>query len=355
LVRGVLGGINADLYGSGVAMGSAFPLQTPGVTSPAFGKNLLTNGDMMIAQRGTSFSPDQATGAMYNLDRWISYSNHNAGITPVTQETSIVPPGYTYSLKITNSNGEDTSLSSEQALFLGQRLEGYVVGQMMGRYVTVSFWVRSSKPGIYCVTFFNGQTPYYPAYTSEYRVNNANTWEKKSVTLLFNPSGTWAQTNAQGAYFLFSLGCGSTLQIPQANVWSNVGSGHATANQVNWLNEQNNTFYLAGVQIELGQQASQFDFRSYQEELALCQRYYQLHNHIWYMYSGYQAVVQQCVQHHVPMRAQPVLSMPSYTYYGSTTSITINVSTHMDSWIYYWGAAAGWNGGYASLVMNAEL
>jgi hypothetical protein len=237
--------------------------------SPLSMKNKIINGCMRLAQRGTSF----VTGnyAAYTLDRWVQQNSHDAGNITTSRDTSIPNNNFQYSLKVTNAAGNDTSIGAAQFALLNQRVEGYNIVPLRSGIFSLSFWVRSSKTGIYCVSFVNaGQDR---SYVCEYTINTANTWEYKTVfcDLSAVSGGTWNYEDGIGLTAWFSLACGSTYQTTK-DVWQ-TGVYLATANQVNWLNETSNTFYLTGVQLEAGG-ASSFEVRDFGDELRLGQRYY---------------------------------------------------------------------------------
>ena len=239
-----------------------------------FSKNFIINGAFDIWQVGTSFSALNA--ATFICDMW-KYTQVNDGSMNISQESTIVPTvanGSTfksnYSLKI-NPNVADTSIAHDQYAHFYTRIEGYNYRRLKDRIATLSFWVRSNKPGIYCVNFGNNGND--RRYTIEYTINNIDTWEKKIVSLTFNQTGgTESYTNDVGLSIIFVLACGTDRQVA-ANSW--IATGLATSNQVNFMDNVSNTFYIALVQLELGSVATDFEYRSIDQELAMCQRYYE--------------------------------------------------------------------------------
>jgi len=232
-------------------------------------RNAIINGDMRIAQRGTSFSA--AASGTLPVDRfYIAYSSD--AVQTLTQDSD-VPSGYgfRYSIKwdITTA---DSSIGSSQYAAIAYKVEGYDFARFVGQTATLSFWVKSPKTGTHCVAFRNSGTD--RSYVVTYTVNSADTWEKKTVTLTFDYSGgTWDYTNGTGLQIAFVLACGSGYQTT-ANAWQS-GNYLGTSAQVNCLDSADNNFYLTGVQLEVGSVATPFEFTSFEEELALCQRYYE--------------------------------------------------------------------------------
>ena len=139
-------------------------------------------------------------------------------------------------------------------------------------FITLSFWVKSNKPGIYCCNIEDGDVA--RVYIKEYTINSSDVWQKVELTYPPPPAGTWKNfDNSTGLRITWSLGTGTAYQ-GSANSW---GTTYVmgTSRQTNFMDDANNTFYLTGVQLEVGKNATEFEHRSYGEELALCQRYYQ--------------------------------------------------------------------------------
>jgi len=244
---------------------------TPGyLNSYSFisGRNVIINGDMRIAQRGTSFAA--AANDAFIVDRFaIGYSSD--AVQTLSQDTDVPSDeGFKYSIKwdITTA---DSSIAAGQYSLIVYRIEGYDFARFMGQTAILSFWVKSPKSGIHCVSFRNSNGD--KSYIVEYTVDAVNTWEKKTITVTFSDSaGTWLYTNGRGLQIAWILAAGSDWQTT-ADTWVSTQE-LSTSNQVNCLDSTDNNFYLTGVQFELGSVATSFEYRPYQQELALCQRYY---------------------------------------------------------------------------------
>jgi hypothetical protein len=233
-------------------------------------RNKIINGDMRISQRGTSFvSPATAT---YTLDRFLWGQGGTMAVT-ITQSTDVPNDTFQNSLKVDVTTA-DTPLTAEENSAIIHRIEGYNVRDLIGQTFTLSFWVKSSKTGVHCVSFRNGSVD--RSYILEYTVITANTWEYKTVTLVGGliTTGTWDWANGIGLVVRFDLGSGTARQTT-AGSWQ-VGNFHCTSNQVNVMDNVANDFFLTGVQLEVGTVATPFERRPYGTELALCQRYYEL-------------------------------------------------------------------------------
>ena len=233
-------------------------------------KNAIINGNFDIWQRGTSFaSPADNT---YIADRFCIRSGLGDGTITASRMATTVAVGFPYSYAIkVDCTAAETTVAAGEFLSIQYKVEGIDFKRFEGETATLSFWVNAIKAGIYCVSFRNSAVD--KSYVAEFTVNTTNTWEKKTVTLTFNSGGTFLYTTGIGLYVNWAIVAGSSFQVA-ANSWQ-AGNYLATSNQVNGLDNAANNFYLTGVQLELGSVATPFEFRPYQQELALCQRYYQ--------------------------------------------------------------------------------
>ena len=247
-------------------------------------RNLIINGAMQVAQRGTSFTCNN--GTFITLDRYTVYEGAAGSTTYTVTQDSDAPAGFSNSLKIVNSTA--VSLTSGQYGALGYAVEGYdIVSTAMGtssaKDVTLSFWVKSSLTGTFGVTFraSGGSTA---NYVSSYTINSANTWEYKTVTYTATSLGTWNNTNGIGADVVWDLGTGATY-TNTAGYWNTGSNKFALTGGTKINGTAGATLQITGVQLEVGKVATPFEHRSYGEELALCQRYYEAvpiaHDQYW--------------------------------------------------------------------------
>ena len=246
-------------------------------------KNIIINGDMSIAQRGTSF-----TSNGYGLDRFVFDENSDAAVT-VTQDSDVPSgQGFTKSLKVDVTTA-DTSIAANQSCGVTQYIEGQNLqylkyGTSSAENLTLSFWVKSVKTGIYCVRFVKesgGQTRYETPI--EYTVSQANTWEKKTITLsptagsttlITNSAGAIVNSNVSGFRIMFTLAAGSNFHATN-NTWVAGSDKFSTSNQVNFVDSTSNNFYITGIQLEVGTAASDFEFLPVDVNTTRCFRYYQ--------------------------------------------------------------------------------
>ena len=233
--------------------------------------NVIINGDFDIWQRGTSFAAI-ATGA-YHTDRFL-YGVVGTAVHTITKDTDVptfAQSGHNSksSLKV-DCTTADASIAAGDLCNVTYKAEGYDYAPLKEQTITLSFFVKATKVGTYCVAFCNSGAD--RSYVAEYTINAANTWEKKTVTVALNQAGgTENYTNGTGIRIVFSLSCGSTYQTT-ANTWQ-TGNYVATSNQVNATDSTNNNFWLSQVKLELGSVATPFVSRPYGDELRLCKRY----------------------------------------------------------------------------------
>jgi hypothetical protein len=261
----------ATISSSGFSVGGA-------VLSPYAMKNRIINGAMVISQRNGTSSVTP-TDASYPIDRWTTWLSQASKLTFQQNAAAVTPPtGFTYYSGITSSSAYTVGVS--EVFAFRQPIEGYNIadldfGKATAKTITISFWVRSSLTG----TFGGGiaNSAYDRTYPFSYTISTANTWEQKTITIAGDTSGTWLTTNGIGMYVVFGLGVGANLS-GTAGAWS--GNFYISATGATSVVGTNGaTWYVTGVQLEIGSSATSFEFKLYNQELANCQRYF-------YIYSG---------------------------------------------------------------------
>jgi hypothetical protein len=230
---------------------------------------------MRIDQRNAGASYTQVNGA-YNLDRWAGNSFDGGAVASKfsVQQSSTVPTGFSTSLLVTSLAA--TADGASNIFNIEQRIEGFNSADLMfgtanAKTITVSFWVRSSLTGTFGGAIKNSARN--RAYPFTYTISSANTFEYKTVTIAGDTSGTWVgSTNGTGLWLSFGLGVGSTYS-GTANAWGS-GDLFSATGAVSVIGTNGATFYITGVQLEVGSVATPFERRPFGTELALCQRYY---------------------------------------------------------------------------------
>jgi hypothetical protein len=263
------GTINADVIQSSVSGVSL------GAGNATVFKNRIINGNMDIDQRNAGASKSYAanSAASYSLDRWNGENKTDGTFT--IQQLSTAPTGFINSLGLTVT-ATDTSIGATQYAIVSQAIEGLNVadlgwGTASAKTVTLSFQVYSSLTGTFGGVLTNSaQNRSYP-FT--YTVSSANTWTSISITIAGDTSGTWLTTNGVGISVVFGLACGSTYS-GTAGSWAGATYLSATGAQ-NVMNTNSSTWYVTGVQLEVGSSATGFEYVDYTNQLLMCQRYFQ--------------------------------------------------------------------------------
>jgi hypothetical protein len=263
------GTVNADVIQTSTSGGIL------GAGNASIMKNRIINGAMVIDQRnaGASVTIPAATNT-YTLDRWIGYGTLASKFTVQQNAASVTPPaGFTNYLGATSSAATTVGTSDEYELI--QKIEGFNVadlgwGTANAKTITVSAWVRSSLTGTFGGVLTNSALNRIYPFT--YSIPVANTWTAISVTIAGDTSGTWLTTNGTGIYVSFCLGAGATVS-GTAGAWGSTYYASATG-ATSVVGTNGATFYITGVQLEVGSSATGFEYVNYQTSLANCQRYY---------------------------------------------------------------------------------
>jgi len=244
-------------------------------TNTVRGRNLIINGAMQVAQRGTSQTASSSS-AFWGVDRFAFQTNANTNST-VEQSTDVpTNQGFKYSLKLTNGSAYTPTGSDFGRIYT--RLEGYDVNHMnfgtaSSSAFTLSFWVKSSLTGTFGGIFGgNGNG----IYVFNYSISVSNTWEKKTITV---PAGTITTyngntTNGQGWQISWDMGEGPDRSNTAGWHSNQPESEMGLTSGTKVVSTANATWQITGVKLEVGSVATEFDHRSFAEELSLCQRYF---------------------------------------------------------------------------------
>ena len=249
-------------------------------------KNMIINGAMQVAQRVAypSTQPTVSYSNYYTVDRWrMNVSDANFGTWTFSQSNTVPSgKGFAYSWKW-DCQAADTSLASDHYGIAEYRIEaqdlqhlGY--GTSSAKPITLSFWVKTNKTGTYVFSIYANDGVRYVSKT--YTVNEANAWEYKTITIEGDAAGTINNDTGDGFRLWWWLGSGTgyaggTMQPGVWRSWSSESSGAAPGLSVNMADSTSNEWFITGVQLEVGRNATDFEHRSYGEELKLCERYFE--------------------------------------------------------------------------------
>ena len=240
-------------------------------------RNLIINGAMQIAQRGTSATGIGVTPAYNTVDRWrFADANNPTGRFTQTQSTD-APEGFGFSHKfeVTTIDGgpEDNEMQYTDHFIEAQNLQHLKYGTSNAESVTLSFYVKSSVASTMGVRFSHEDGG--GSYGASYTINSVNTWERKSITVPGNTATAINNDNGRGMSIRFGLNIGATYAGVGSNstAWGNGKLFGAHTNT--FVGTSGATWQITGVQLEVGSSASDFEHRSFREELALCERYFQ--------------------------------------------------------------------------------
>ena len=316
-------------------------------------RNLMVNGDMAIAQRASSVSSHSADSYV-NIDRWKTRV-FNQGVFTVSQSTTVpAGEGFASSQKWDCTTADGSPAASDFLIFEqkmeGQNLQHLEYGTSSAKKLTVSFHVRSNKTGAYTIGLYSADGSRH--IESSYTISSADTWEKKIVTFAGDTGGTINDDNGEGMKLWFWLGAGSNFSSgTHATSWAAYSQANVLVdNQVNMADSTDNEWYITGVQLEVGDDASDFEKLPFDVQLQRCQRYYyQIPNVPTsdYKQLGVGSLASASLasfdnEHIVPMRAAPTItevgslytsdhvanrSFAVSTSYSTTERLTFNVTT----------------------------
>ncbi len=321
-----------------------------GISSPLSFRNKIVNGEMIINQRGDS-TGKTATG-FYGPDRWRTKIEGSCGTWSISQDSGPADKGFAKSILWHCTSG--ATLSGTNEIYTRYRIEAQDLqdtkwGTSDAEDLILSFWVKSTETGTAIIQVYHNDHSTSDAHTGyAYTINSANTWEKKTIQLVKSTSDAFDSNNGVGMTLQFYFDGGSDMKSGSLNTSY---AGHNNANimpgQTIALAGTGKKLWLTGVQLEKGTTATDFEHRSYADELQRCMRYYQMIVQgedgdnkyfggagAWYAASA----AYQPINLPVFMRAGPSATWSTGTGYFTLTSNGTNDSTD---------DPAGWYGSWA--------
>ena len=237
-------------------------------------RNLIINGAMTVDQRNSG-SAVAAPHNTYTLDRLNVYQSGDAAYS-VQQVSDVVPDGFANSAKIACTTADTNGFGANDYYMLTHNFEynqtrSLEFGTSSAKQVTLSFYVRSNLTGTFSGALESGDGGRH--YVFEYTINSANTFERKSITIPGDTSGTWTGTfNARGMKIRLALALGANYD-GTAGTWG-TDESYGSTNQTNFFSSTSNVFYITGLQLEVGETATPFEHEDIGTTLRKCQRYY---------------------------------------------------------------------------------
>jgi len=357
--------ITYDASGAPVAVGPGTDGQvltsTGAGSPPAFeaipasgaASNVVINGEMRIAQRGTSFASVTATG-QYPVDRF-AFHLGTCGTWTVSQDTDVpTAQGFVKSIKCDVTTA-DSSLGSGDYCRIDYRMEGQDVqrfrkGTANAKDFALSFWVKSPKTGTHIVELQDSDNN--RGISTAYTVSSADTWEKKEIVISKDTTGALDNDNAKSLQINWWMAAGSGYTSGSlATSWATVSNANRAVGQVNCADNTANNFYLTGVQLEVGTVTSDYAFQSTGDELARCQRYFEKEV-FGPAGGGYYAAASSVGSKHnavwkfaVTKRAQPTMTAKGNVLNSSSSAGSCTLFTGLHSSQLYNGTATWyWQG-----------
>lgn len=251
---------------------------TANITNNLSNRRLTINGAMEVSQRGTS-----TTTNGYLIDRFTSSLGGIDQMQFTMSQSTDAPSGFRKSLKFDITTAETGGTGSDEYAMVryiteSQDIAHFLYGTSGAKTITLSFHVKAYQTGTYALNLFVGDSG--RSYTANYTISQSATWEKKTLTFVGDTGGSEVNVdNGHGLYINWFMASGTDYKSSNAhfNQWGTLGSatGWAYGHNVDLLNSTDNYFQLAGVQLEVGDHATDFEHRSYADEIRLCERYFQ--------------------------------------------------------------------------------
>jgi len=335
-------------------------------------RNMIINGAMQVAQRATSKASVSAGSDYHTIDRYLLAINAMGTFT--LSQAADGPSGFSTAYKLDCTTANASPAAGAYILFIqnieAQHLQSLDFGSSGAKQITLSFYVKSNKTGTYIVELSLPDAGTNLKNQQSYTINSANTWERKTLTYVGNTTASDAinNDNGNGMGVHFWVGAGSTFGggTLNSNVWANTASANRAAGQVNLADSTSNEWSITGVQLELGEQATPFEHRSFADELQRCQRYYAVRENTVGSLKYYSQALQAynttsvygvIADYPVTMRTTPTVSQSgtfgAYTANSGNASMPSTIG-NLFATSHAWGSG-GWDSGSGLTAGHASV
>ena len=257
-------------------------VEAPFVENNATFRNMITNGDMQISQRGTSFASMGNGDTQFTLDRfgWYEEGDHGAAEITITQDTDVpTGQGFAKSLKAVCAT-VDTSIDAGTIAYVSQKFEGQFLqhlakGTSSAKSTTLSFWCKSNLTGTFTISVIDQDNT--RMFSTSYSPASANTWEKFIINIPADTTGALDNDNASSFRINWNLQAGTNKSNGAlASAWEAQAEGDRAVGQTNFYSSTSNNWYITGVQWEVGDAATDFEHLPFDVQLQRCQRYFEV-------------------------------------------------------------------------------
>ena len=239
-------------------------------------RNVIINGAMQVAQRGTS-TASITIGGYYTADRWANELSSLGTWTQSVENDAPTGSGLRKSLKMLCTTADASPAAGDVHLMVqrleGQNLQQFAKGTASAKQFSLSFWVKSNVTGTYVAELEDADNS--RSVSASYTISASATWEEKTITFPADTTGAFDNDNALSLRVNWWLGSGTTYTSGTlATTWGTITSANRAVGQTNLASATNNYWQVAGVQLEAGAVATPFEFEDYGITLAKCLRYY---------------------------------------------------------------------------------
>ena len=327
-------------------------------------RNLIINGAMQVAQRGTSASSLTTTGYR-TADRWQFQITTQGTWTMSVENDAPTGSGFRKSTKVLCTTA-DASPAAGDVVLLSQTIEGQNLQQIKkgtaaAEQLTVSFWVKSNVTGTYIVNLYDNDNA--RIISKSYTISASGTWEYKTITFPADTTGAFDNDNNLSLYVIWGLGAGSNMTSGTlATTWQSAVEANRYPGQTNVASATNNYWQITGIQLEVGDTATPFEFKSVEDELLECQRYFEWTEFFTTNWNNASNTARTGVNWLVTKRRSPDVSLTSgYNQYGPGGQLTItgisSVTSNSGGALFTFSQSGGLTTNYpstASVVLKVD-